>query len=183
MKILVVGAGSVGQVYARHFQRGGAEVAFLVKEKHAAEARRGFTMYPLRESGRAPVRFEGFDVLTALDGSKWDAIVLCVSSPAIRGKWLDELAAGSGDATIVMLQPGLTDHAYVAERVGAGRLVSGLIGFMAYAAPLPGEKGSGAGHGVLVSAAAGMPAQRAGGAGGAHRRGADARRVPGEGSP
>jgi 2-dehydropantoate 2-reductase len=140
MKILVVGAGSVGQVYARHFQRGGAEVAFLVKEKHAAEARRGFTLYPLRESGRKPVRFEAFDVVTALDGRKWDAIVLCVSSPAIRGKWLDDLAAGSGDATIVMLQPGLTDHAYVAERVGAERLVSGLIGFMAYAAPLPGEK-------------------------------------------
>ncbi len=140
MKVLIVGAGSVGQVYGRHFQLGGADVAFLVKEKHAEEARRGFTLYALRESGRAPVRFDGFDVLTALDGRQWDAIVLAVSSPAIRGKWLDELGARSGDATIVMLQPGLTDHAYVAERVGEGRLVSGLIGFMAYAAPLPGEK-------------------------------------------
>ncbi|HKA90092.1 MAG TPA: 2-dehydropantoate 2-reductase N-terminal domain-containing protein [Haliangiales bacterium] len=140
MKVLIVGAGSVGQVYGRHFQLGGADVAFLVKEKHAEEARRGFTLYALKESGRTPLRFEGFEVLTALDGRKWDAILLAVSSPAIRGAWLDELARRSGDATIVMLQPGLTDHAHVAERVGQGRLVSGLIGFMAYSAPLPGEK-------------------------------------------
>ena len=33
-KVLVVGAGAVGQVYARHLIRGGSEVLFWAKEKY-----------------------------------------------------------------------------------------------------------------------------------------------------
>ena len=140
MNVLIVGAGAVGQVYGRHFQRGGADVAYLVKPQHLDETRGGLTLYPLND-GRPPppVRFEGFEALTEAGGRKLDAAVLCVSSPALRGGWLDALAAATGDATVVMLQPGLTDREYVAARVGEGRLVSGLIGFIAYAAPLSDE--------------------------------------------
>lgn len=53
MRTLVVGAGSVGQVFARHLSLGGAEVTFLVKEKHAAELRRGLTLYPLNRKDRS----------------------------------------------------------------------------------------------------------------------------------
>jgi len=138
--VLIVGAGAVGQVYGRHFQRGGADVAFLVKPKHLDETRRGFTLYPLNDGlPPPPVAFEGFEALTEATGRSFDAVVLCVSSPALRGSWLDALAAATGDATVAMLQPGLTDREYVAARVGESRLVSGMVGFMAYAAPLSGE--------------------------------------------
>ena len=33
-KVLIVGAGAVGLVYARHLQRGGADVSFFVREKY-----------------------------------------------------------------------------------------------------------------------------------------------------
>ena len=37
MKVLIVGAGAVGQVYGRHLAAAGAEVCFYVKPKYRAE--------------------------------------------------------------------------------------------------------------------------------------------------
>jgi ketopantoate reductase len=143
-RILLVGAGAVGQVYGRHFQLGGAEVAFLVRPRHADRTRAGFRLYPLRRGGpHAPVRFAGFDVLTTVtevQARRWDAVVLCVPSPALReGSWLEDVIAATGTATVVTLQPGLTDFDHVVARAGAERVVAGMIGLCAYAAPLPGE--------------------------------------------
>lgn len=145
MRALLVGAGAVGQVYGRHLQAGGAEVSFLVRPRYAAGARAGFDMYPLgrADARRAPVRFEGFGVLTTLDEvarERWDCVFLCVSSTALRqGDWLGALARAAGDATIVVLQPGSDDLAYARAHVPAERIVQGLIGLLAYQAPLPGE--------------------------------------------
>ena len=47
MKVLIIGAGAVGQVYGRHLALGGAEVSFYVKDKYADYARKGFTFYTL----------------------------------------------------------------------------------------------------------------------------------------
>ena len=63
MKVLVVGAGAVGQVYGHALARGGARVTFLVKPKHVEEARRGFVLYELNR-GRAPIRWSDFAVVT-----------------------------------------------------------------------------------------------------------------------
>jgi 2-dehydropantoate 2-reductase len=146
VRALVVGAGAVGQVYARHLQQAGAEIGFLVREKYAAAARAGFDLYPLNRADprRAPVRLEGFAVLTSpaeAARERWDAVFLCVSSTALRsGPWLEELAGAIGDATLVTLQPGIEDRDYVLARVPADRVVSGLIGMVSYQAPLPGEE-------------------------------------------
>lgn len=146
MKVLVVGAGSVGQVFGRHYQAGGAEVTFFVREKYKAAVERGFDMYPLNQRrarrGEA-VRFEGFDVVTRADevaGRGFEQVMLTVASPALRGPWLAELVAAAGDATIVALQPGLDDRGlYLAAGAVEERLVQGLISLISYHAPLPGE--------------------------------------------
>ena len=52
MRVLIVGAGAVGQVYGHHLQRGGAEVTFLVKPRYETDARAGFTLWRLRRLGR-----------------------------------------------------------------------------------------------------------------------------------
>ncbi len=140
-KILLVGAGAVGQVYARHLQRGGADVSFFVKEAYAEACRAGLTLYPLNK-GRDPVRFEGFGVHTRLDeisGQTWQQVWLCVPSPALRGEWLDVLTGVIGDATVVLLTPGPDDRARLLEGVPEERLVQGLITLISYQAPLPGE--------------------------------------------
>ncbi|MEW5854202.1 MAG: 2-dehydropantoate 2-reductase N-terminal domain-containing protein [Myxococcota bacterium] len=144
MKTLLVGAGAVGQVFGFHLQRGGAQVGFLVKEKYAEAARAGYDLYPLnrRRPRQAPVRFQGFSVVTHASGAaaeRPDVLMLCVSSTQLRGPWLDELLPELGDATVVTLQPGMNDRAYLLERVPESRLVCGMIGFISYAAPLPGE--------------------------------------------
>lgn len=134
----------MGQVYGRHLQLGGAEVAFLVKEKHAAELRRGLTVYALNTgaSRLEPKPFTRYEVLTQaaeVGQSAWDQVYLTMSSPALAGPWLPELAAQIGSATVVGLQPGLEDRARLLECVAEDQAVSGLITLISYNAPLPGE--------------------------------------------
>lgn len=143
LRVLVIGAGAVGQVFGHHLQRGGAEVAFFVREHHRAEAARGFDLYPLNGRLGAPVHFEGFEVLTRTDevaARRFDQVYLTVPSTALAGDWLPALIAACGDAILVGLQPGLDDRArLLAAGAAESRLVSGMISLLSYAAPLPGE--------------------------------------------
>jgi len=144
MNILLIGAGAVGQIYGHHLQEGGADVTFFVREKYAAKTREGFDLYNLNRRGgrKAPVRFDGFDVLTDMSEvaeREWHMVFLCLSSTALRsGTWLKELAAGLGDATLINLTPGIEDYALIAELVPEAQIVSGLIGLSSYPGPLPG---------------------------------------------
>ena len=65
MKALVVGAGAVGQVFARHLQQAGGEVNFLVRHGHLDRLREGLTLYPLnrRQARSRPLHFDAFQVI------------------------------------------------------------------------------------------------------------------------
>ncbi len=145
MNILLVGAGAVGQAYGRHFQRGGAKITFLVRPKYEEELRQGFDMYPLneRKAKDGPVHFSDFDVITnnsEVEAGSWDAVVLCMSSTALRGgTWFREFAERIGDALVVSLCPGPKDNTFVLESVPEERAVFGLIGLTSYPGPLEGE--------------------------------------------
>ncbi len=165
MKVLVIGAGAVGQVYGYHLAKGGADVTFFVRPQYADEARAGFTLYPLNalrsethlgaltqtlaaydpKKAVPPVRFDGFGVVTSAAEVReraWDAVVVTVSSSALQGAWLGELLAATaarGAPTVVMLQPGPDDRARFLEFVPADRLVAGVVTLASYHAPLPGE--------------------------------------------
>jgi len=150
MNVLMVGAGAVGQVYARHLQRGGAEISFFVREKYRAEMEKaaGEKGLPLfcRNRGAigGPIQLRGFGVVSTPEevvARSWDVVWLCVSSPALAGTWLGALLAAVGSATVITLQPGLEDRAILLKHVPEERLVSGMIPFTAWPAPLPGEKG------------------------------------------
>jgi len=143
-RVLVVGAGAVGQVYARHLQLGGAKVTLFVREKYRQAIERGFDLYALNgPRPTEPQRFEGFSVVTRPDEEDalgFDQVYLTVSSPALGGAWLRELVAAAGDATIVALQPGKDEQEVLrAAGVPPERLVPGMITLISYAAPLPGE--------------------------------------------
>jgi len=140
-RILLVGAGAVGQAYGFHLQRGGAEISFLVRPKYAEAARAGFTVHCHNGRHRGAHDFRGYGVLTGPEevaDRRWDQVWLCVSSPALRGPWLEPLLAAVGDAAVVTLQPGLEDRRRLLEWVPEARLVSGLISLISYPAPLPG---------------------------------------------
>ncbi len=144
-RVLIVGAGAVGQVFGRHLQLAGADLTFFVREKYRAELERGFDLYPLNRarSPLQPVRLTGFQVVTTaheVAEQRFDQVYLTVSAPALAGPWLPELCRAISDATLVTLQPGLESRDLI-QRAGVpeSQLVSGMISFMSYAAPLPGE--------------------------------------------
>lgn len=139
LRILLVGAGAVGQVYGRHLQQGGAEISFFVKPAYAEQARAGFHLYPPRGG---PSLLKAASVLTTsteVAACRWDQVWLCTASPALHGPWLRPLLAAAPDATIILLQPGFRDRELLLTLVPAQRLVSGHIAIMAWQAPLPGE--------------------------------------------
>ncbi|MFY0563171.1 ketopantoate reductase family protein [Archangium lansingense] len=146
-RVLLVGAGAVGQVFGKYLQAAGCELSFLVKEKYADEARHGFTLYELGilEKDPEPTTFSGFGVQVSNEevaARRWDQVWLCVSSTALRaGSWVSELARATGEATWVMLQPAIDDREWLLQWIPPERLVSGMIPFISFHAPLkPGER-------------------------------------------
>src|SRR3972149_7530894 len=110
MKALVVGAGAVGQDFARHLQRAGGEVTFLARRGQLERLREGVTLYPLnrRQARSKPLHFHAFQVIVDLGqarASSWDQIYLCVPSTALREGLLVPLGAAIGGGALVVLLP------------------------------------------------------------------------------
>jgi 2-dehydropantoate 2-reductase len=135
MRILVVGAGAVGQVYGWHLHQGGAEIGFLVKPGRRPD---GFRLERLPK--RAIATWDSFTVHDhpAAIGV-WDAVVLTVASDALAASWLEPLGRATGSATVAVLQPGIKDMDRVAQSIDRARLVQGLIGIIAFRTPLEGD--------------------------------------------
>ncbi|RME25014.1 MAG: hypothetical protein D6798_09885, partial [Deltaproteobacteria bacterium] len=141
MKVLIVGAGSVGQVYARCLRKGGAEVCFYVRERYLDEVRRGFTLYSLNE-GRTPERVEGIPAIASLqdvEAQRWDQVWLCIPTTGLFGDWLGPFMQAIGEAVVVAFQPGLRVGELLGPHVPPTRQARGLIAFSSWPAPLPGS--------------------------------------------
>ena len=143
MNVLIVGAGAVGQVYARHLLLGGHGVSLMVKEKYAESCRAGLPMYPLHGHQKGQqVTLSVDEVLTTsaeVAERPFDQVWLCISTPALKGRWLHDLVAAMGDAVLVSMTPGLTDANQLGELVPADRRVQGMIGFIPWQSPLATE--------------------------------------------
>jgi hypothetical protein len=143
MRTLLIGAGAVGQVFAQHLRAAGVTVALGVRPGSEASVRDGFVLYRHGRAGLgAPQLLIDIEICAGGEAfrQRWDQVWLCTSSQDLRRPWLDDLAGAIGDATVVAIQPDLDDRAYLVARLGEERLVQGLIGFLSYQAPLPGER-------------------------------------------
>ena len=140
-RVLIVGAGAVGQVYGHFMQRGGASVSFLVKEKYKEDCEDGFTLYRSRRSGLGKAEsYKADHIYTRYEEvaqESFDHVWLAMSSNDLRGEWLGELKAAIGNTTLVMLQPDLEDRDYVLQYFPESQLVYGIINFISYQTPLP----------------------------------------------
>ncbi|MCG8312305.1 MAG: 2-dehydropantoate 2-reductase, partial [Pseudomonadales bacterium] len=140
-RVLVVGAGAVGQVYGHFMQRGGASVSFFVKEKYQSRCEEGFSLYRCRRSGLGgEEHYQADAVYTQYEEiakQKFDHIWLAMPSNDLEGAWLGELKEAIGDTTLVMLQPDLEDRDYVLKYFPESQLVYGMINFISYQTPLP----------------------------------------------
>lgn len=145
MRILIVGAGAIGQVYAFHLKNAGHDVYFYVKEKYAAEMKGEQSIYPLnRKNPRlTAVSFHASGVLSTPEevaGLSWDQVYLCMSSTGLRGPWLTAFSKAVGKATIIALQSGMEDRAYLLNYFPSDQIVSGMLSLISYHAPLSGEE-------------------------------------------
>lgn len=144
MKILIVGAGSVGKVYGYHLSQAGVEISFFVKEKYAEAARAGFTLYPRsKKQTPTPITWTNFKVLTTREEVKrdyFDYVIFAMSSPALRTGWLEDFLQAIPQSVIVSLQPGMFDQDYLMKRLSPSRIISGTISILSYEAPIDGEK-------------------------------------------
>lgn len=144
-KVLLLGAGAVGQVYGYHLAKAGAEVSFKVRPKYLEETRQGFDLYELgiTHAPKGPSKLIPTNVLTTdeeVAATTWDQVWLCIPSTSLQGDWFASFAEAIGDATIVKFGHGPTDHAYVEAHVPSTQVVDGMIGYIAYQGPLEDEK-------------------------------------------
>jgi Ketopantoate reductase PanE/ApbA len=136
MRWVIVGAGAVGQVLALHARRAGIEVAFKVRDKSRVEGPFRLTRLGGRRADEvfdAPV-FDRDDEVAAF---RADLVVVTVPSDALRGPWLEPLVRSAGNADLVVMSPTGTEH--LEALAGAERITRGIVAFIAYQAPLPGE--------------------------------------------
>ncbi|MEC7986741.1 MAG: hypothetical protein VX278_16355, partial [Myxococcota bacterium] len=71
----------------------------------------------------------------------WNQVWLCISSAALQdSRWLRELAVHLPHAVFVSFLPGLRDRELIHAQLCGQKLLTGLITFIAWQAPLPAEQ-------------------------------------------
>ena len=150
MKVLVVGAGAVGQVYGLYFDRGGAEVTFYVRPKYVEELKSGLNLFALNQ-GKNPtaIKFNSYHVISEFHEvaeTMWDVVLLTLPSDALYSPWLAEFSAQvNSQALIISLQPGYNDRLELLKYFPEKSVVPGVITLISFATPLdtsgPQEKG------------------------------------------
>lgn len=143
MRVLIIGAGSIGQLYGYFLQRGGATVDVFVRPKYKEAAEQGFTLYARKKGLTDPLSFLPAAVLTQLEeinDRPYTAILLAIPSDGLRGGWFEELAKVIGDRTLVSLSPALKDQEFIERFVPGEQILNGLITAISYPAPMEGEE-------------------------------------------
>ncbi|KAI9199325.1 uncharacterized protein BJ171DRAFT_601906 [Polychytrium aggregatum] len=160
LKVLIVGAGAVGQIYGHHLHLGGANVHFLVRDYQAE----GFRTKPMRlHRIRAPgeglfSKKETKTTLLALPPDAihsqkdvqdkslpkdFDCIIITVSSNALRGQWIIDLIKHiQSSAVIYSFGPSFHDVEFIKREcnIDTERVVRSSISVVAWQAPLPNER-------------------------------------------
>jgi hypothetical protein len=139
-RVLIVGPGAVGQVYARHLRMAGVQVDLYARPATAKRLQSGFWMYPLHEKclADAGVHIRDMNVFSSaeeLETIPFDQVWLCVPAPALHGYWLKEVLDAASPKSLVSMTPGYRDEELLAQ-VYSGPIVLGLIQFMSYQSPL-----------------------------------------------
>ncbi|WP_158578769.1 ketopantoate reductase family protein [Spongiactinospora rosea] len=136
MRVLVVGAGALGQVFGAWLAAGGAQVGYLVKPGREKWGEGGVPVYRLGRGGAVEQRLVPHEVLTRPVPGKWDMVWLCVDSTALSGRWMADLRDATGSATVVTITQSGQDVAILAEVWPREQIVQVTPAVFAYQAPL-----------------------------------------------
>lgn len=137
-RVLIIGSGAVGAVFAEHLTRAGCDVAFLVRDPASPNARMPRSLHRFRLNGKMETVSQALPCVSAVE-SHWDQCWICLPSTALDSPWLQERLRLLSDTTeIISWTPDLADRRKLESLLGRS-VVTGLIGFISFQAPLPGE--------------------------------------------
>ncbi len=157
MKILMVGAGAVGQVFGLHLQKAGVELAFYARPGSADRLKKalekgGLPLYQiscLRRRHPLTHSLEGFQVVTDLAGArlfKPDQIWFTTPSPVYHSGWFRDFLQNVPSKRVVCFAPEGRRPEFVPEGEDGDRFVFGGITLIAWQGDL--DAGGGRPEGV-----------------------------------
>ncbi len=141
-RVLIVGAGAIGQVYGSYLQKGGDIVNVLVRPHHLEQATEGYILHQLGIAGKRAHYdlFKPNRVLTSIDqvpGEIYTSVWFCLPTPVLKEPWVAQLLEMVRGATIVVT--GLSDKQLLQTMVPEDTIVTFLVSMVAYPGPLEGE--------------------------------------------
>ena len=141
-RVLILGAGAVGQVYGFHLQQAGFSVGVWVRARRVKEAREGFPLTQIQlGKPRRQAKFRPDFVASNVSELPPEiaAVWVCLATTSLEDSLIAELAAACPNATFVVLSPGHFVKQRMDALVGAKRALYGIIGMSSYHAPLEGS--------------------------------------------
>jgi 2-dehydropantoate 2-reductase len=125
MKLLMLGAGSVGGYFGGRLQEGGADITFLVRPRRAAQLReRGLVIH----GPRGKLHLQKLQLLesgAAAEGS-FDAVILSCKAYDLRSAIESIHPYVGADSVVLPLLNGLSHLDVLDQSFGAGRVLGGL---------------------------------------------------------
>lgn len=148
-RILIIGSGAVGAVFAHHLACAGCEVSFLVRDAYSRNSLMPRNLHQYRVFGAPKTIRQQVAVHTrAVPG--WDQLWLTLPSDALDSSWLvEQLAVFSADTPLLSWTPDFRDREKL-QRLFSGPIQHGLIGLSSFHTPLPGTTEPGEGFGYFL---------------------------------
>lgn len=132
-KILILGAGAIGQVIGTHLRLSGCDVSFWVRPYQVDQfTEKGIKIYNLKTE--TELHISAPHLVTELPNTDYDAIFLCVRSDQLDAA-LADLKSQLGDTEdklIVCLQPGREDALKTFRALPEMVIIPGAPAFSAY---------------------------------------------------
>lgn len=148
-RILLIGSGAVGAVYAQALVKSGCQVTFLVRDKSSPNAAMPRQLHQFGLTGK--VQSERQLLRTVEEaGPHYDQAWLCTPSTALESDWLRSQVSALGERTeLICWTPDIADMETLAT-LHRGPLAQGLIGLISFQTPLPGEANPSPGIGYYL---------------------------------
>jgi 2-dehydropantoate 2-reductase len=132
MRFLIVGAGALGGYYGGVLVKGGADVTFLVRPRRAAQlAERGLVIKTPDGEIATPVK-------TVLSGGlegPYDVVLLACKAYDLDAALADFAPALSPDGAVLPVLNGINHITVLSERLGATRVLGGVVVFLVSLTP------------------------------------------------
>ena len=132
MRLLIIGAGALGGYYGGMLLKGGADVTFLVRPRRAAQlAERGLTIKMPDGDITTPVR----TVSAGAVGGPYDVVFLACKAYDLDAAIDDFAPALAPDGAVLPVLNGINHIAILQDRLGAGRVLGGMVVFLVTVTP------------------------------------------------